>query len=160
MVRGNQSIDDKCWQWAGGERGGPYNKVMSKILKMIFSRFKVFQSTILIINFFRNSFFLYFNNYFYIYTYIFSSATPFLSHFSNALNWHFSHSYKFFLGEGAGVEKGLLNIFLSCQHVLNYKLSMEKHSFSWVMNANLKVYFLLVNKWRRFRIMSNIVHHL
>ena len=54
-----------------------------------------------------------------------------------------------FFWEGAGAGRGLLNTFLSCQHVQNFTMPMEKHSFWWRINENLKEYFSLVNKQRR-----------
>ena len=56
---------------------------------------------------------------------------------------------EFLFGRERGRGGGLLNTFLSCQHVQNFTMSMEKHSFWWIINENLKEYFSLVNKQGR-----------
>ena len=142
---------------------------MSTILEMIYLRFKAFESTVRKVSVLSFNCIFFGNSTIQCFIYIFSSAAPVqfpclgsmfqlllasifntylssLEQVSNALHWHFSYSYRLFFGGERWQSRGLLKTFVSCQHVQN--LSMEKHSFWWIMNENLKVYFSLVNKRR------------
>lgn len=108
-----------------GERGGACKKIMSTILEMIYLRFKAFESTVRKVSVLSFNCIFFGNSTIQCFIYIFSSAAPVqfpclgsmfqlllasifntylssLEQVSNALHWHFSYSYRLFLGGSGG----------------------------------------------------------